>query len=87
MKKYKCCFCGKEIKNEYFFVNDNGSTQICKQCGLDNNKLMYSEELDCFVLESEYEETYLDDDISDIEKYEVMCYDNRNSAKGRNNRK
>lgn len=89
MKKYKCCFCGKEIKDRFFFANENGSSHICKQCGLDNQKLIFSEVLDCFLLESDYEENYLylDDEVSDIEKFEVVCYDNRDSTKGRNNRK
>lgn len=74
-KQFKCNHCERKINNDYYFSNENGSTIICSNCGVDK-LLIYSEELDCFVYEQDYKEIYNDDEIADIEKFEVVFCDN-----------
>lgn len=66
MKKI-CISCGKEIVSGLFYQGDFVS--LCEECG--SEELAYADSIDSYVFEGDLKDCYSDDELSDIEKFNV----------------
>lgn len=62
----RCDQCGLKLGVEYY--ESHCGVILCDVCG--NDLLVFCDDLDCFILEEDYKQVYLDDDISDIDNFE-----------------
>lgn len=68
-KKLFCEHCGARINTEtdIYFESDIDSVVYCEKCGEEH--LIYSDSIYSYVHESQYKDTYMDDEISDLDLY------------------
>lgn len=69
MKKLYCEHCGTRINTDtdIYFESDYGSVVYCEECA--DAHVMFSDSIDSYVHESQYKDTYMDDEISDLDLY------------------
>ncbi len=62
-----CEYCGARINTETDVYFRSDSVVYCEECG--DEYLIYSDSIDSYVHESQYKDTYIDDEISDVELF------------------
>jgi hypothetical protein len=69
-KKY-CDHCGAEIitEKDMYWEADSGHI-LCTDCG--DEQLFFSDDVQLHVHTEQYQEVYLDDDLSDVDFYRLV---------------
>lgn len=78
-KKILCDNCGEELSEECFYLSQYGGTQLCEECG--DDMLCWCEDIRAYVNNDEYQDNYLDDDLSDLEIYDKYVLVGNNYVK------
>lgn len=63
-----CDLCGAFCKKSFYLCERSGSV-VCCECG---NNLVYHDDLCGYVFEDDYQEFYTDDELADVEVYELV---------------
>lgn len=62
-----CSHCGKEIDTLYYFTSEVDDISYCQKCS--DELLIFEDEINSFILREDYQDSYTDNELSDIETF------------------